>query len=155
MAKAKKTTQKPVSKAEKNRNLGGRPKGYAKTGGRNKGATNKKTLEVIDTLTKLKCNPIEGMAKIAMDDRTALDVKSQKMIKELRGLLKGKPELLEFFEMILASWQGYAPELRAKMYSELAQYVYPKRKAVELSTDPDNPLAVQVIERIIIDPKGK
>lgn len=151
----KKKGKKADSKDSEDRKKAGRQPGTAKTGGRIKGSTNKKTLEVIDTLAKLKCNPIEGMAKIAMDDRTTLDTKSRKIVKELRDLLKIKPDLLEFFEMVLASWQGYAPELRAKMFSELAQYVYPKRKAVELSTDPNNPIAVQVIERIIVDPKGK
>lgn len=145
----------PDSKGSGDRKKAGRQLGTTKTGGRIKGSTNKKTLEVIDTLAKLKCNPIEGMAKIAMDDRAPLDTKNRKMVKELRDLLKGKPDLLEFFEMVLASWQGYAPELRAKMYSELAQYVFPKRKAVELSTDPDNPLAFEFIQRTIVDPKGK
>ena len=153
--KPKKEGKKAESKDSKDRKKAGRQPGTTKTGGRIKGSTNKKTLEVIDTLAKLKCDPIEGMAKIAMDDRSALDKKSQKIVKELRVLLKSKPDLLEFFEMVLASWKGYAPELRAKMYSELAQYVFPKRKAVELSTDPNNPIAVQVIERTIVDPKGK
>ena len=42
-------------------------------------------------------------------------------------------------------------KVETDLYS-LAQYLEPKRKAIELSTDPDNPI-VTLIKRIIIDPK--
>jgi hypothetical protein len=43
-------------------------------------------------------------------------------------------------------------ELRGRMNSELAQYVYPKRIAVEVAGDKDAPLVVQrvVLERVSI-----
>lgn len=69
-----------------------------KTGGRSKGTPNKRTQEVIDKLGKLGCDPIEGMARIAMDQSNSI-------------------------------------ELRARMYSELACYVAPKRKSVESQID--------------------
>jgi hypothetical protein len=53
---------------------------------------------VIDRLAALHCDPIEGMARLAMD--------------------KANP-----------------PELRGRMFAELAQYIAPKRKAVEHSGD--------------------
>jgi hypothetical protein len=143
------------SKDSQNRKKAGRQPGTIKTGGRIKGSTNKKTLEVIDTLAKLKCSPIEGMAKIAMDARSPLDAESLKATKEIKKLLKDKPKLLEFFEMILQSWTHHSPELRAKMYSELAQYVFPKRKAVEVSGEDGMPIAVDAVVRTIVDPKGK
>jgi hypothetical protein len=65
-----------------------------KTGGRQKGTPNRRTLEVADKLAALDCDPIEGMARIAMDTANP-------------------------------------PQLRARMYAELAGYVAPKRKAVE------------------------
>ena len=37
--------------------------------------------------------------------------------------------------VILATDQSNSPELRGRMFSELAQYVAPKRKAVEIATD--------------------
>jgi hypothetical protein len=37
-----------------------------------------------------------------------------------------------------------SPELRGKMYSELAQYIYPKRRATELNIDDQNSGALQV-----------
>lgn len=67
--------------------------------GRPKGALNKRTLQVIDRLAALKCDPIAGMARIAMDRKNPV-------------------------------------ELRGRMFSELAQYVAPKRKALEHSTEP-------------------
>jgi hypothetical protein len=70
-----------------------------KTGGRTAGTPNRKTQEISALLDSLGCDPIEGMAKIAMNE-------------------------------------SHTPELRGRMYAELAQYVYPKRKAVELAGDP-------------------
>ena len=66
-----------------------------KSGGRTKGTPNKRTLDIQHRLEELGCDPIEGMATIAMND-------------------------------------SHAPELRGRMYAELAQYVAPKRKAVEV-----------------------
>jgi hypothetical protein len=67
-----------------------------KTGGRTAGTPNKRTAEVVERLEALGCDPIEGMARLAMD-------------------------------------AANAPELRGRMFSELAQYVAPKRKAIEHS----------------------
>ncbi|HTS48087.1 MAG TPA: hypothetical protein VMH05_09090 [Bryobacteraceae bacterium] len=68
-----------------------------KTGGRQKGTPNRRTVEASQILAELECDPIQGMAKIAMDEKTS-------------------------------------PELRGRMFAELTQYAYPKRKAVELTT---------------------
>jgi hypothetical protein len=46
----------------------------------------------------------------------------------------------------LAADSSNSPELRGRMYAELAQYVYPKRKAVELASDRENP-ATLIVER--------
>jgi hypothetical protein len=67
-----------------------------KTGGRVAGTPNKRTQEVMERLDALGCDPIEGMARLAMDEANP-------------------------------------PELRGRMFAELAQYVAPKRKAVEHS----------------------
>src|SRR5680860_155693 len=69
-----------------------------KTGGRSKGTPNRKTRAVIDRLEALGCDPIEGMARIAMDEAADLSI-------------------------------------RAQMYKELAQYVAPKRKAIEITSE--------------------
>ncbi len=71
-----------------------------KTGGRVAGTPNKRTLEAMQKLEELDCNPIEGMARIAMDESNSI-------------------------------------ELRAKMLAELAPYVYPKRKSMDISGNND------------------
>lgn len=72
-------------------------KGF-KTGGRAVGAPNKRTLEAKEKLDELNCDPIEGMALIAMDESNSI-------------------------------------ELRAKMLAELAPYIYPKRKSMDISSN--------------------
>ncbi len=69
-----------------------------KTGGRIKGTPNKRTREISDLLDALDCEPVAGMAQIAMDERNSV-------------------------------------ELRGRMYAELAQYVFPKRRATEIKAD--------------------
>ncbi len=89
----------------------GRPKGLGKVpgSGRKPGTVNKKTAEVRELLLSLKCDPVTGMARIAMNSKNP-------------------------------------PELRGRMYSELAQYMWPKRRAVEVSGEGDGPyvLAIQL-----------
>ncbi len=70
-----------------------------KTGGRVGGAPNRATADVQARLAALKCDPIEGMAQLALDP-------------------------------------GNSAELRGRMYAELAQYIAPKRKAVEIGIEP-------------------
>ena len=72
-----------------------------KTGGRQIGTPNRKTVQVQRLLEQLGCDPITGMATIAMDEAAPVKV-------------------------------------RAAMFKELAQYVAPKRKAVELSGEADS-----------------
>ena len=69
-----------------------------KTGGRVAGTPNRRTTELVERLEALGCDPVEGMARIAMDPASP-------------------------------------PELRGRMYAELAGYVYPKRRAVEVNAD--------------------
>lgn len=89
--------------------------GY-KTGGRGLGTPNKRTAEVKERLEALGCDPIEGMARIAMDETVSA-------------------------------------EIRGRMYSELAGYLYPKRKAIDHSltehVEPEQELSkLEVARRI-------
>ena len=70
-----------------------------KFGGRVKGTPNRVTADVQARLAALKCDPIEGMAQLALDP-------------------------------------GNSAELRGRMFAELAQYIAPKRKAVEIGVEP-------------------
>ena len=76
--------------------MAGRIKGSPKVGGRKKGSLNKRTVGVIAKMEALECDPIAGMALIALNKKNP-------------------------------------PELRGRMFSELAQYLYPKRKSIEHS----------------------
>jgi hypothetical protein len=66
-----------------------------KTGGCQAGTPNKRTAAISERLEAIGCDPIEGMAQLAMDSTNS-------------------------------------PELRGRMFAELAQYMAPKRKAVEI-----------------------
>ena len=76
------------------------------------GTPNRKTQEVAVLLESLGCNPIEGMAQIAMNEK-------------------------------------HSPELRGRMYAELAQYVAPKRKSVEVASAPDAPPQSRLIVEFV------
>jgi hypothetical protein len=65
-------------------------------------------------LAEIGCDPIEGMAQIAMDPKSS-------------------------------------PELRGRMYAELAQYVAAKRRAVEVRGDQGGPIIVE-IEYVATEP---
>jgi hypothetical protein len=88
-----------------------RPKGLPKTGGRARGTPNKRTHELAEKLEKLGCDPIEGLARIALADETA-------------------------------------PELKVRCYAELAQYVHPKRKAMEVGPSGDGGAPIVLIHNV-------
>jgi hypothetical protein len=68
-------------------------RGY-KTGGRTSGTPNRKTQAVIDRLEELGCDPIEGMARIAMDETADLSIRAQ-MYKELAQYVASKRKAIE------------------------------------------------------------
>ncbi|WP_157522338.1 hypothetical protein [Mitsuaria sp. 7] len=78
-----------------------------KTGGRVAGTPNRRTADVIERLEELGCDPIEGMALIAMDESNP-------------------------------------PELRGRMFSELAQYVAPKRRALDMDAPSTAPVTIRL-----------
>jgi hypothetical protein len=92
----------------------------AKTGGRVKGTPNRTTLPLQELAQKLNCNPFEILLRFAMGDAKglgyALDTVEQTTPK---GDIIEKPLI--------------TPEIRVKAASEAAQYLYPKRKAIEHS----------------------
>lgn len=56
---------------------GGRPPGHPKTGGRRKGTPNKATLAVTERLFALGCDPLEGLASLAMDPKSTPEFRKQ------------------------------------------------------------------------------
>ena len=65
-----------------------------KTGGRVAGTPNRRTVEVIERLEALGCDPIEGMARIAMDMTTPVEVRAR-MFAELAGYVAPKRKAVE------------------------------------------------------------
>jgi hypothetical protein len=65
-----------------------------KTGGRQKGTRNKRTQDVIDRLEALGCDPIEGMAQIAMDETNSAELRGR-MYAELAQYVAPKLKAIE------------------------------------------------------------
>ncbi len=84
-----------------------------KTGGRKKGTPNKATADIEAKLTALGCDPIEGLARIANGEPIKCGITTLAGYQEVEV----RPTL--------------AQQLKAR--AELAEYVAPKRKAVEHS----------------------
>jgi hypothetical protein len=84
--------------------------------GRKKGTLNKQTVDVLEKLAALNCDPIQGMAEIAIEAKLSGDM-----------------------------------ALAGQMYKELAQYVAPKRKAIEHTGAEGGPIQ-QSISRIELVP---
>lgn len=65
-----------------------------KTGGRKKGTPNKRTFLVVERLEAMGCDPIEGMARIAMDEAAPLEIRAR-MYAELAQYVHPKRKPLE------------------------------------------------------------
>ena len=86
--------------------------------GRPRGSRNRRTLEVQEMLDNLGCNPVEGLAHIAMNDVVALGVD-----------------------------QDVPIQLRARAYEVLAQYTAPKLKSSELKVTAETSNNTQGVSR--------
>jgi hypothetical protein len=53
----------------------GRPPGTPKTGGRGKGTRNRATASIMKKLEAMGCDPLVGLAKIAMDEATPIELR--------------------------------------------------------------------------------
>lgn len=97
--------------------------GVKKMGGRVKGVPNKKTTTLIQKCEELKVDPFEILLLFAKGDWKALGYPMSKQVKSYTQ----SGEAIE--EDVIS------PELRGQCAKEACQYLYPKRKAVELSSD--------------------
>lgn len=87
-----------------------------KTGGRKKGTPNKKTQIIEEILESLDCSPITNLARIANGQKVMC-------------LAYANKETGDFVEMEVMPTLDQIKDAN----KELAQYIYPKRKAVEHS----------------------
>lgn len=106
-------------------------------GGRKKGTPNRKTKELRDQLIAL------GMGK--KHDHPVIF-----MAKVYWGKLKLEREVIVPGGKIKIVKVEATPELRVRCAAEVAQYLEPKRKALEISTPPGQALVTR-IERVIVD----
>ena len=106
-------------------------KGDKKTGGRRKGIPNKVTQTLIEKAEELGCNPFEVLIRFANGDWKGLGYDNEVYFKENA---QGETKM------------GYtiSPDLRAKCAIEAAKYLYPTRKAVEITGEVNH----QLVERI-------
>lgn len=99
-----------------------------KTGGRKKGTPNKKTQIVMDILESMNCNPIYNLALMAMGE----PIECLTYVNRETG------------EYVVDEIPGTYEQIK-DANKELANYVYPKRKAVEHTGQDGKELVVQIV----------
>lgn len=100
-----------------------------KFGGRTKGTPNKDTQELQEICKRLKCSPFEVTILFAMGDWRTLGYTAEKYVSS---------------ESEKATTYKYTidPSVRAKCASDACQYLYAKRKAVEMSGPDGGPVEI-------------
>ena len=118
-------------------------------GGRSKGTPNKQTLSVEEKLARVGCDPHTGMAVIAVNQlpcgvcrgsgKSFYKLPAGSHAADCDGAMDRKTGLCHCEGIGVRKcescygtlYEACSPELRGKMHAELAQYVAPKRKAVD------------------------
>lgn len=95
-----------------------------KTGGRKKGQPNKNTQELMDLADKLDVNPFEILLRFAKGDFEGLNL--PKYVTKPAGMGKTFEEL------------SILPDMRLDAAYKAAQFLYPKRKAIEVEKKRSN-----------------
>lgn len=116
------------TKVEQNSNPPGRPPGGQKFGGRKAGTVNKRTQEAIDLAKKLKVDPLEILLLITKGDWKALGYDSPTITKVTSEGFTVEVERIEL-------------DHRIKSAKEACNYIYPKRKSIEIKDEDGGPLA--------------
>lgn len=92
-------------------------------------------------MERLGLDPVESMIRIVLDDVPCSTCRGEGKTRYQPAL--GKEKLLErTCESCYGSGkEKISPELKGKMAAELAQYKYPKRKAIDLAVDAGGTIA--------------
>jgi len=104
-------------------------KGSEKTGGRQKGSPNKNTRTLLERAESLKVDPFEILLRFAKGDWKGLGYKSATTVKITKA---GDVVEIDVIE----------PDLRVTAAKAACEYLHPKRKAIELSSNEDSPLEI-------------
>ena len=105
----------------------GKKPGSPKTGGRIKGTPNKSTQALYERAEALGVDPFEILLYFAKGDERSLGYNSE----QYRETEYGKVVVVRI-----------TPEMRIRAAAEACQYLYPKRKAIEISGNEGGPLDV-------------
>lgn len=95
-------------------------KGHSKAGGRSKGTPNKKVQPLLDRAEALGVDPFEILLHFAKGDWAALGYAAASTVSYTSAGI-------EFDEPVIK------PELRMHAAKEACQYLYPKRKSIEMT----------------------
>lgn len=99
--------------------------------GRPKGAKNKDKGELVALAEKLGVNPFEILLHFAKGDWKALGYDSETRSRWTNAGIEYEEEIIK-------------AETRMNAAKEASKYMYPQKKAVEVSTDPENGFVVCV-----------
>jgi len=119
------------------------PKKGQRFGGRKKGTPNRDTQTLAEKAKEIGADPFETLILFAKGDWSALGYDSEYQIK----VTKGGETVNEF---------TISPELRKSAASDACQYLYPKRKALEVTGAEGQPLSfVQLVKECSGDDPGR
>ena len=103
-----------------------------KSGGRSRGTPNRRTTEVSELLAKLGCDPLKGMARIAMKRRNPVELRAQ-MFKELAPYVYPKRKAVDDFPL----GEDFAPdepqESAAARLNEIRERLHAASQSVRLN----------------------
>lgn len=127
-----------------------------KTGGRVKGTPNKKTRDLFEIAERLDCNPFEVLLHFAKGDYKALGLDPKASTNEnmqdiinnaIEGFVdEGRTEK-EIEEIEKAFLNPISPELMQKSAKDACEYLFPKRKAIEIKDDREATGFAQMLQK--------
>lgn len=103
--------------------------GHKKEGGRAKGTPNKKTKELMELIGDF--SPVPGLIAICERDYKALGIEEFIFVEKAEGEVKAQPTI--------------TVDLQMQAMKELMKYMYPQKRAVELS-NPEGQVFKVIIE---------
>lgn len=115
-----------------------------KYGGRSKGTLNKKTRDLYEIMDRLECNPFEVLLHFAKGDYKALGLDPKASTNEnmqdiinnaIEGFVDDGHTDKEIEEIEKAFLNPISPELMQKSAKDACEYLFPKRKAIEIKDD--------------------
>lgn len=108
-----------------------------KAGGRQRGTPNKTKRELLDRITKICGDPLEGLAMIAAGDVVKLGYMTKRELECKAQIVKGIVVRPSGQEIAL---RYVPPDMRLKCFKELSEYCYAKRRAIVVEDQDGGPV---------------